>query len=72
MFSSWHFAMVIGYNLESKHMILRSGWKFHTIMSFKTFNQVWKPGGNWAIVTLIPGEFQILMKNTNIKKQCLD
>ena len=55
-FSSWHYALVIGYDLENKYMILRSGVKFRTIMSFKKFQQVWKPGGNWAIITLLPDE----------------
>ncbi|CCQ90460.1 putative Peptidase C39, bacteriocin processing [Nitrospina gracilis 3/211] len=55
-FFTWHYAVVIGYNLDEQKLILRSGNEFQATMSFVEFQQSWKPWNNWAIITLQPKE----------------
>ena len=58
-FSNWHYAVVIGYDLEAGHMILRSGDAPRVEMNFGKFQQVWKPWDKWAIITLLPDELPV-------------
>jgi hypothetical protein len=51
----WHYAVVIGYDLNQALLILRSGRERRWITDIKTFMNTWKRAGNWAIVTLPPG-----------------
>jgi hypothetical protein len=54
-FPRWHYAVVIGYDLERKLLILRSGRERRWITDFGTFMNTWRRAGNWAVVTLPPG-----------------
>ncbi len=54
-FPRWHYAVVVGYDLERKLLILRSGRERRWITDFRTFMNTWRRAGNWAIVTLPPG-----------------
>lgn len=51
----WHYAVVVGYDLERELLILRSGRQRRWITGFATFMNTWDRAGNWAIVTLLPG-----------------
>lgn len=53
-FPKWHYAVVIGYDLERKLLILRSGRKRRWITEFTTFMNTWNRAGNWALVALPP------------------
>jgi len=46
----WHFAVAIGYNLENKTIILRSGKNRRRITKLKLFERTWKRSGYWAMV----------------------
>ncbi|MDX1484522.1 MAG: PA2778 family cysteine peptidase [Alphaproteobacteria bacterium] len=50
----WHFAVLIGYDLERQEMILRSGRTRRLVMPFDEFAATWAPGQNWALVVLPP------------------
>ena len=67
-FSSWHYAVVIGYDLEVGHMILRSGDAFRVEMSFGKFKEVWKPWDKWAIITLLPDELPATYEKQKYQK----
>jgi tetratricopeptide (TPR) repeat protein len=51
----WHYAVVVGYDLNQALLILRSGRERRWITDIATFMKTWKRAGNWAIVTLPPG-----------------
>ena len=55
-FENWHFAVVIGYDLENKTLILRSGTtkRWHTTLA--VFERTWARSDYWALVILPPGE----------------
>jgi tetratricopeptide (TPR) repeat protein len=54
-FPRWHYAVVIGYDLEREWVIMRSGREQRWITAFPTFMNTWNRADNWAIVTLPPG-----------------
>lgn len=50
----WHFAVVVGYDLESQTFILRSGTTERWTGSFRQFERSWIKGNRWAVVTIAP------------------
>ncbi len=55
-FPRWHYAVVVGYDLDRRLMVLRSGREPRWITDFATFMNTWKRADNWAIVTMPPGQ----------------
>ena len=51
----WHYAVVVGYDLEAGEIIRRSGLKPRQTMPFPVFEYVWKDEGYWAMVAVPPG-----------------
>ncbi len=51
----WHYAVVVGYDLEAGEIIRRSGMKPRQTMPFSVFEYIWKDEGYWAMVALPPG-----------------
>lgn len=55
-FPRWHYAVVVGYDLAGKELVLRSGRERRWITDFQTFMNTWQRADYWGIVTLPPGE----------------
>ncbi len=53
-YPQWHFAVAIGYDLESGDLILRSGTEHRRITRLSTFEHTWRRGEYWALVVLPP------------------
>lgn len=58
----WHYAVAIGYNIDSREMILRSGTTQRLTMPFSTFEHTWKRSGFWGMVALAPGQLPATTK----------
>ncbi len=56
---TWHFAVVIGYDLDARTYILRSGTVERLVMSERGFLRTWDLADRWAIVVLEPGELPV-------------
>jgi tetratricopeptide (TPR) repeat protein len=52
----WHFAVVIGYDLHEREIILRSGTTRRWRTTLGTFERTWSRGGFWALVILPPAD----------------
>lgn len=52
----WHFAVVIGYDLASREILLRSGTTRRWITTLGAFERTWSRGDYWALVILPAGE----------------
>lgn len=52
----WHYAVVIGYDLEREQIILRSGANPRLVMPLSTFENTWARSQYWAMVALRPGK----------------
>jgi tetratricopeptide (TPR) repeat protein len=51
----WHYAVVVGYDLDRRKLILRSGREERDEWSFRLFEYSWRDGGNWGLLALAPG-----------------
>ena len=52
----WHYAVVIGYDLDRAEIILRSGLERRQILPMTTFEYTWARSNYWAMVALPPGK----------------
>jgi hypothetical protein len=50
----WHYAVVVGYDLEKGDLIRRSGLTPRQVMPIPVFEYVWKTDGHWAMVAVLP------------------
>ncbi len=46
----WHYAVVIGYDLDSKELILRSGRNERHVNQFRLFMNTWNRSNQWGII----------------------
>lgn len=53
-YPQWHYAVVIGYDMDSQELILHSGLTARDRMKLSTFENTWERGGHWAIAVLPP------------------
>lgn len=50
----WHYAVAIGYDLDAREIVLRSGVTRRLAMSLDTFERTWARSGHWAMLALPP------------------
>lgn len=55
-FPRWHYAVVIGYDLASHELILRSGTQERLVVRERDFKSSWGKAGNWAFTVVPPGQ----------------
>lgn len=53
----WHYAVLVGYDLERRELVLRSGTTRREVMGLATFELTWARGGHWAFVALPSGRW---------------
>ncbi len=51
----WHYAVAIGYDLEQRTIILRSGTEARRLTPFDVFHKTWDRSGRWGLLVLEPG-----------------
>lgn len=51
----WHYAVVVGYDLERERLWLRSGTESRLELRFDRFLMTWERAGRWALAALDPG-----------------
>lgn len=69
---AWHYAVVVGYDLDQKNVILRSGTTRREEMRMNTFARTWERSGNWAMITLIPGRLPASVDQESFTRALLD
>lgn len=52
----WHYAVVVGFDLDEEYVVLRSGRDERVITAMPTFERTWRRSGYWAMIALKPGE----------------
>jgi tetratricopeptide (TPR) repeat protein len=55
----WHYAVVVGYDLDSEAIVLRSGRTKHEAMALSTFEHTWERAARWAFVATLPGQWPV-------------
>lgn len=56
-YPAWHYAVLVGYDLASGDVILRSGTTERLVLPMRTFEHTWVRAGSWAFVALPPGQW---------------
>lgn len=56
---SWHYAVVVGYDLDREKIWLRSGTFERFEMTLSTFERTWARSQHWAFVAKKPGELPV-------------
>lgn len=54
-FPQWHYAVVVGYDMDSQLITLRSGTTERHQISLGLFDRTWRRGKRWGVVLLVPG-----------------
>ena len=60
----WHFAVVVGYDLATQTLVLRSGTTRRWTGSFRQFERSWAKGERWAVVTVAPDQLPSTAQET--------
>ena len=55
----WHYAVVVGYDLENKEIILRSGKTKRWVTPLKVFERTWQKANYWSQVIVPVGEVPV-------------
>lgn len=55
----WHYAVVVGYDLNEATVTLRSGVIRDYTISLQLFERTWQRAEHWAVVALTPGELPV-------------
>lgn len=55
----WHYAVVVGYDLAAREVVMRSGTTERELMGFVLFERTWARGGHWAFTALPPGRLPV-------------
>ncbi len=50
----WHYAVLIGYDLEARSVTLHSGTERDYVTALATFDRTWARAGRWALLVLPP------------------
>lgn len=66
LFPLWHYALAIGYDLDSGDVILRSGTTERLAMPMSTFEHTWARSGYWAMVALAPGRLPVTASESHV------
>lgn len=55
----WHYAVVVGYDLAAREVVMRSGTTQRELMGFTLFERTWARGGHWAFTAFPPGRLPV-------------
>jgi len=53
----WHYAVLVGHDLDRGEVLLRSGTTRREVLAMSTFEHTWQRSGGWAFVALPPGDW---------------
>jgi hypothetical protein len=63
---AWHYAVLMGYELDLGVAVLRSGTTRREILPLRTFEHTWARSGHWAFVAVKPGELPATAPETEV------
>jgi len=65
-YPKWHYAVVIGYDLQNETITLHSGLEAEHRISLSTFEHTWARSGYWAMLVLPPGKLPASAKELHL------
>jgi tetratricopeptide (TPR) repeat protein len=61
-YPQWHYAVVIGYDIDTNDIILRSGTTRRWLTPFEVFERTWQRADYWALALVPVGEIPVTAK----------
>jgi hypothetical protein len=61
----WHYAVLIGYDLERGDALLRSGTTRRDVLPLSTLEHTWARGDHWAFAALPPGRLPVTAREAD-------
>lgn len=58
-YQKWHYAVVVGFDLQQDQIILRSGREQRHVVPIKLFERTWRRGDYWAITVTTPDHLPV-------------
>ena len=68
----WHYAVVIGYDLNKQEIILRSGEIKRLVRPFSVFERTWQRSDHWSVVIVPPGVIPITASEEKYSKAVVE
>ena len=65
IYPKWHYAIVIGYDLDQETIVLRSGTRERLVRPFSLFERTWQRGGHWSLAIVAPGQVPVTVNAEN-------
>ena len=62
---AWHYAVLVGYDLPRRELLLRSGTTRREAMALATFEHTWARAGRWAFAAVLPGRLPATARETD-------
>jgi tetratricopeptide (TPR) repeat protein len=63
----WHYAVVIGYDLDAQQIILRSGKERRMQMTMTTFENTWARSEHWGFTVNAPGKLPVTAGDKDVQ-----
>ncbi len=67
----WHYAVVVGFSLPRKELVLRSGVNPREILPLPLFELSWVRAGSWAFVVTPPGQWPATAEEAAVVDACI-
>lgn len=64
----WHYATVIGYDLDADRVVLRSGATRRALLTLRTFGHTWQRTGFWGFAALPPGHWPVSARLGDVRE----
>ncbi|UTW10444.1 PA2778 family cysteine peptidase [Marinobacterium rhizophilum] len=68
----WHYAVIVGYDLQAQNVILRSGTEQRRITPLGLFERTWARGDRWALLVLPPSQLPLQTEPLNVVRAALE
>lgn len=65
-YPAWHYAVLVGHDVERGDVILRSGTTERLVLPMNTFEHTWTRAGAWGIVLTRPGDWPATATETAV------
>lgn len=68
----WHYAVVVGYDIETRSIVLRSGTVKRLVRSFSNFERTWQRSDYWALIIVPPDQVPVTASAKRYLQAALD
>jgi hypothetical protein len=68
----WHYAVIVGFDLQAQNVILRSGTEQRRITPLKLFERTWERSNHWALLVLTPGQLPLQTTPLDVVRATLE